>query len=68
MKKPSTGELTEKLKEALETARVPVIHLTSLIAQSDQGRAASSGAVYVSKMCRCSELVAQIRSLLSISV
>ena len=66
MKEASAGEVVGKLKESPETTHIPVIYLSTLVAQTDHGPAPSGKAVYVSKMCRCSELVAEIRNLLSL--
>ena len=60
-----TAELSEGLTADIPAAGIPKIVLTSLVTRADRERTGEDGTVYLSKMCKCSELVAEIRSLLS---
>jgi two-component system KDP operon response regulator KdpE len=59
-------KLSEGLMDGAPAEGIPKIVLTSLVTRADRERTGEGGTVYLSKMCRCSELVAEIRSLLSL--
>jgi CheY-like chemotaxis protein len=61
------GEMVSKLKGSIRTSHIPVIFLTSLITKDENKQPSTGENWYISKMAKPTELIAAIRSRLSLS-
>jgi CheY-like chemotaxis protein len=61
------GEMASRLRASFRTSRIPIIFLTSLVTKDEGREKSSSEDLYLSKMCKPTEIVVAIRNRLSLS-
>ncbi len=59
------GEMASRLKASGRTSQIPIIFLTALISKGEGGPQSSGDNLYVSKMCKPTELLSVVRNRLA---